>query len=73
MQLKIISKVTEYKIFLIQTCFLPSSCWARNLNAAISAYVIPPRKKTNVTFCSAVVEFIEPIELPEKKLNVFNK
>ena len=44
---------------------LPSSCCARNLSAAISANVTPPRKKTRVTFWSAILECEEVTELPE--------
>ncbi len=45
-------------------CVLPSSACDRNLRAEISANVTPPKKKTRVTFCSPVPEWVEVMELP---------
>lgn len=44
--------------------YRPSSCWARNRSAAISAYVTPPRKNTSVTFWSAILDWEEVMEVP---------
>jgi hypothetical protein len=50
----------------------PSSSCERNRRAEISANVTPPRKKTRVTFCSPILEWVEPPDVSARKIQQQN-